>query len=103
MNEQNLTFGDAIEALKQGKLVCRKGWNGKGMFLWLKPATTIKSEWCKDTILKHIVDTNGGETDALGTICMKTADNKVLTGWLASQTDMLSNDWCIVYLVEQNN
>lgn len=103
MNEQNLTFGDAIEALKQGKLVCRKGWNGKGMFLWLKHATTIKSEWCKDQILKHIVDSNGGETEALGTICMKTADNKVLTGWLASQTDMLSNDWCIVYLVEQNN
>ena len=86
-------FGFAIQSLKEGKRVTRKGWNGKGMFLWLKPATTIKSDWCKDPMLKSIVDANGGEMEALGTICMKTADNKILTGWLASQTDMLSEDW----------
>lgn len=91
-----MNFGEAIEALKKGKKVSRAGWNGKGMFLWLKPAARIKSEWCKDPVLKDIVDSAGGETDALGTICMKTADNKVLTGWLASQTDMLSEDWVIV-------
>ena len=45
---------------------------------------------------QNLVDTNGGETEALGTICMKTADNKVLTGWLASQADMLSEDWIVV-------
>lgn len=88
-----MDFGKAISLLKQGRFVARKGWNGKGMFLWLKPATTIKSDWYKDPILKSIVDSNGGETEALGTICMKTADNKVLTGWLASQIDMLSEDW----------
>lgn len=86
-------FGFAIQSLKEGKRVTRKGWNGKGMFLWLKPATTIKSDWCKDPKLKELVDANGGEIEALGTICMKTADNKILTGWLASQTDMLSEDW----------
>lgn len=89
-------FGFAINALKQGKKVSRAGWNGKGMFLWLKTGTTIKSEWCKDPLLKSIVDAYGGEMEGLGTICMKTADNKVLTGWLASQTDMLSEDWDIV-------
>lgn len=46
--------------------------------------------------LKEIVDANNGEAEALGTICMKTADNKILTGWLASQTDMLSEDWTVV-------
>ena len=95
MNE-NLNFGDAIKALKEGKKVARKGWNGKNMWLWLKPATTIKTEWCKDPMLKEIVDANGGEAEALGTICMKTADNKILTGWLASQTDMLCEDWMVV-------
>lgn len=90
------TFGEAIEALKQGKKVARKGWNGKGMYLWLKPAATIKAEWCKDPILKDIAEANGGEVEALGTICMKTADGKILTGWLASQTDMLLEDWVIV-------
>ena len=93
---KNLTFGAAIEALKQGKKVTRMGWNGKSMYLWLKPATTIKAEWCKDPMLKEIVDANGGEAEALGTICMKTADNKILTGWLASQTDMLSEDWMVI-------
>ena len=92
----NLNFGDAIKALKEGKKVARKGWNGKNMYLWLKPAVTITAEWCKDPMLKEIVDTNGGEAEALGTICMKTADNKILTGWLASQTDMLCEDWVIV-------
>lgn len=91
------TFGEAIEALKQGKKVARKGWNGKGMYLWLKPAATIKAEWCKDPILRNIAEANGGEVEALGTICMKTADGKILTGWLASQTDMLLEDWVIVH------
>lgn len=90
------TFGQAIEALRRGFKVAREGWNGKGMFLWLKPGTIIKAEWCKDEKLKAIVDANGGEMEGLGTICMKTADNKILTGWLASQTDMLSADWVIV-------
>lgn len=91
-----MNFGKAIELLKEGHKVARQGWNGKGMYLWLKPATIIKSDWCKDPILKEIVDANGGETEALGTICMKTADNKILTGWLASQTDMLSDDWITI-------
>lgn len=91
------TFGEALEALKQGKKVARKGWNGKGMYLWLKPAATIKAEWCKDPILKDLAEATGGEVEALGTICMKTADGKILTGWLASQTDMLLDDWVIVH------
>lgn len=93
----SMNFGEALELLKQGKKVSRNGWNGKGMFLWLKPATTIKSEWCKDTMLKALVDENGGEMAALGTICMYTHDSTgrkaILTGWLASQSDMLSEDW----------
>lgn len=91
-----MNFGKAIEALKEGKKVARMGWNGKNMFLWLKPATTLKSDFLRDPILKQVVEDNGGTMDALGTICMKTADNKVLTGWLASKTDMLSDDWMVV-------
>ena len=91
-----MNFGQAIEALKQGKKVTRKGWNGKGMFLWLKPATELKSDFLRDPVLKQVVEDNGGTMNALGTVCMKTADNKVLTGWLASQTDMLSEDWEVI-------
>lgn len=95
-----IDFGAALQCLKKGYKVARKGWNGKNMFLWLKPATTIKSEWCKDPMLKELVDENGGELEALGTICMYTHDssgrNAVLTGWLASQSDMLLEDWYVL-------
>ena len=90
------TFGQAVESLKLGRKVCRRGWNGEGMFLWLKPFALVKSEWCKDPELYGIADKNGGTIEALATICMKTADNRILTGWVASQTDVLSNDWVLV-------
>ena len=94
--ETGMTFGGAIAALKQGKKVARQGWNGKGMWLWLKEGTMVKSDWCHDSALKAIADKNGGEIEALGTVCMKTADNKILSGWLASQTDVLSHDWVVI-------
>lgn len=94
--ETGMTFGGAIAALKQGKKVARQGWNGKGMWLWLKEGTMVKSDWCHDPALKSIADKNGGEIEALGTVCMKTADNKILSGWLASQTDVLSHDWVVI-------
>lgn len=90
-----MTFGQAIEAMKQGKKVARKGWNGKGMYLWLLPATEVKKEWCRDPRLIEAM----GERETLpclGSVRMFTATKEVLTGWLASQTDMLSEDWCIV-------
>lgn len=70
----SMNFGETLVLLKQGKKVSRNGWNGKGMFLWLKPATTIKSEWCKDPMLKTLVDENGGEMAALGTINCSLVD-----------------------------
>lgn len=91
-----MNFGEALEALKQGKKVAREGWNGKGMYIWLMPAASVKAEWCKEPHLKALAEYNGGEIEALGTIRMLTADKKILTGWLASQTDMLSEDWVIV-------
>lgn len=95
-----MDFGWAIDALKAGLKVTRQGWNGKGMFLWLMPATNVKAEWCKEPVLKKLAEDNGGEIPCLGTIRMYTHDSTgrkaVLTGWLASQSDMLADDW-IVY------
>ncbi len=95
-----MNFGQAIEALKAGKKVARQGWNGKGMFLWLKPAVEVQAEWCKDPMLKELAEANGGSIQALGTICMFTHDSTgrwaILTGWQASQSDMLLEDWLVV-------
>lgn len=92
---QGFGFGFAIEALKAGKKVARQGWNGKGMYLWLLPATEVKKEWVKDPQLLSVF----GERDTLpclASIRMKTATGEVLTGWLASQTDMMAEDWVLV-------
>ena len=90
-----MTFGMAVEMMKQGRKVARRGWNGKGMWLWLLPAAEVKREWCKDPRLLEVM----GERDSLsclGSIRMRTATGEVLTGWLASQTDILADDWCLV-------
>ena len=91
-----LNFGQALEALKNGRFVSRAGWNGKGMYLWVLPAAKVPVEWCKEAHLKKLAEDAGGAMDCLPSIRMKTADGKVLTGWLASQTDMFAEDWCIL-------
>lgn len=89
-------FGLAIAALQSGKRVARRGWNGKGMYLWLLPEAKVKAEWCREPHLKALAEANGGEIEALASIRMLTADKKVLTGWLASQADIMSTDWVIL-------
>lgn len=93
----SLNFGLALEALKKGHRVARAGWNGKGMWLCLgggKENVKAGDFWNPHTHAFAI--SNGGMAEVLPTIIMKTADDKVLMGWLASQTDMLADDWQIV-------
>lgn len=47
--------------------------------------------------LKEVAEANGGEIECLGSIRMMTADKKVLTGWLASQSDVLAEDWELIH------
>jgi hypothetical protein len=94
---ENLTFGQALAHLKNGGKVARKGWNGKEMFLFLLPGGIIHKEAIYDPTLKKVLENNGKDYfEGLSSIRMKTADDKILTGWLASQTDMLAEDWEIV-------
>lgn len=81
---EGMTFGLAIEAMKQENRVSRPGWNGKGM--WLR--IVIPGDDSNN------LDVNLG-MECLPYIEMKTADNK-LVPWLASQTDMLAEDWAII-------
>jgi len=93
-----LPFGKAIEALRTGKRVTREGWNGKHMFLFLLPGGTVPKSAIHDPALLKVVDAeyDGDTFDALPSIRMWTADKKILTGWLASQTDMMALDWQIL-------
>ena len=79
-----MDFGDAIRALKQGFRVAREGWNGKGMWLKLVP--------------ESLADAVAFQHEALYAapwVGMKTADEKFVP-WLASQTDVLAEDWVVV-------
>jgi len=86
-----MDFGDAVRALKDGKKVARKGWNGKGMFLYFVPAGNYSP--CTE-VAKQLVNEDGLVPYA-PYIAMKTAQGYVVP-WLASQTDILSDDWEIV-------
>ena len=119
INNPNLfDFGEAIGFLKLGKRVARQGWNGKEMFVFMRPAdsihiskvvNTIKSlpQSVKDFYRQEILDKNGDEIPEANLrsddvvkftayLCLKAADGTIVNGWLASQTDMLANDWILL-------
>lgn len=85
-----MNFGLAIEAMKKGLKVARSGWNGKGMFLYHVPAAAYPPSTEVAKTAFH------GENVPYGAyIAMKTGQGNVVP-WLASQTDMLADDWYIV-------
>lgn len=92
-----LSFGLAIEALKAGKRVSRAGWNGKGMWLVLVPGTPV-AHLRPGTPYGNA--TGLGSCEILPHIDMWTVNAErrraMLPGWVASQTDMLADDWQIV-------
>ena len=82
---QTFTFGEAISNLKRGKKVQREGWNGKGIYIEMQRP----DEYSKMTLPYIYIVTNGLITD-------NPNAPKGVVPWLASQTDMLAEDWKIV-------
>jgi hypothetical protein len=83
-----MDFSSALEQIKAGERVCRRGWNGKGMFVFLVPGSTFK-------VSRHPllgIYPEGTEINYHGHIDMRTADGTIVP-WLASQTDLLADDW----------
>lgn len=75
-----MDFGDAIKAIRRGQRVARDGWNGKGMYLFLGHPSVVPID----------------PLPIVPAVCMKTAQNTIVVGWLASQTDLLSDDWQVL-------
>jgi uncharacterized protein DUF2829 len=89
-----MNFGQAIEALKQGKRVSRSGWNGKGMFLILIPGSKIPVS--ADRPLGQAAPELVGKTiDYQPHIDIWTAQ-ETLVPWIPSQSDVLAEDWGVV-------
>lgn len=88
MNTNNMSFSEALAFVKLGKLMQRKNWNGKNMFIFLVPGSTFN---VNRPPLKGIFD-EGTVINYHAHIDMRTADGTIVP-WLCSQTDMLADDW----------
>lgn len=83
-----MNFGQAIEVLKNGKKAARKGWNGKNQYIEL--ATNI-------SYVNAIGDIVNCNHEAIGNKAIAfVGTSGVQMGWLASQADMLAEDWHVV-------
>ena len=71
-----VTFGVALEGMKREQRWTRQGWNGKGMYVFLH-------------------NFSDDDTHVEPVFCMFTAQGKIQPGWLASQADMLAEDWVV--------
>lgn len=83
-----LTFGLAIEAAKRGSKISRKGWNGKGQYVELATAISYKD------VVGSVV--NAEHKDIGNRAFAFVGTSGVQLGWMASQADMLADDWTIV-------
>lgn len=102
-----MNFGQAIEALKEGKRVQRTGWNGKGLFVFMQVPSTINREIVpkmqslpqsvKDEFERRFNDPNE-QIDAIyydNQLALVNSSN-LINGWAASVSDSLANDWVIL-------
>ena len=76
------TFSDALIFLKRGSRVYRQGWNGKGQWIKLETSNSMDSEMSLPYLYIHTVQGD-------------------LVPWLASQTDLLANDWEVMIEIEK--
>jgi hypothetical protein len=84
-----MSFGMAIEAAKKGMRIARKGWNGKGMYVFLADGMDFHT-------YADLSEFEEIGVKVLDCLCMRTADGSICPGWLASQTDMLADDWTVL-------
>lgn len=88
---ENMNFGGAIEAMKSGCKVARKGWNGHGQFAYYVPPASYPAQ-------TGVAQAHFGESAMVpyrGYLALKTAQEDVAT-WAPSCSDALAEDWVIV-------
>ena len=100
-----MNFSQALESLKLGSKIQREGWNGKGMYLTLVQGYPVNGHLNADSVESEVEgETQGKAGQMLSHIVMKTAGDSQFWGagysdyvpWLASQTDILAEDWNIL-------
>lgn len=92
-----MDFGKALEAVKKGATIARESWNGKNQFVYLITAEELSNG------LKYGYGEYSGEPRFVDVLAIKTSSNAIQVGWLATQTDMLADDWYVVGNGDNNN
>ncbi len=98
--EETLNFGQAIEALKEGKRVARKGWNGKGLFVFMQvpaeiPEQVIPHMQSLPQSVKDEFAKRGGSIKYANQMAIVNPDSSI-NGWVPSSSDTLAIDWCVL-------
>lgn len=101
-----VSFAAALEAVKQGHRARRVGWNGKGMFVFIQKGSIEAGKYgfTEPPVANHPSTMNGvsfglfelgdkGTVTRMPCVCLQAADGSIVTGWTASQVDMLAVDW----------
>lgn len=96
--EATFSFGDAIKYMKRGLRVARKGWNGKGMYVFcgFDFAFGTKADLSEFNPTEDPECTEENKVYVYDCLVLRTADKKLQPGWLASQSDMLAEDWMFI-------
>jgi hypothetical protein len=103
--DQRLDFGAALRAAKAGKQIARKGWNGKNMFVFLNKgnydfpngkSNGESNDYIEGVNIELFETGDVGTVTRLPNLNMRSASGATVTGWLASQTDLLAEDWNII-------
>lgn len=98
--QTNLSFGQAVEAAKEGKSIRREGWNGKGLIVFMQvpstiPADTIPKMQSLPQSVKDELKNRGGSISYSNQMALLNPDNTI-NGWAPSVSDTLAEDWCIL-------
>lgn len=94
-----MKFGEAIEHARNGKKITREGWNGKGMYVYMTEGRTIPTDtWVARLPSQEITEAERerGHIIVGDHLDMMSAQGVRIIGWLASQTDMLADDWQVL-------
>lgn len=96
--EATFSFGDAIKYMKRGLRVARKGWNGKGMYVFYASDFQFgtKADLSEFNPTEDPECTEKNKVYVYDCLVLRTADKKLQPGWLASQSDMLAEDWMFI-------
>lgn len=96
-----MKLGQVLERVAQGCVAQRQGWNGKGMYIFMRPADTIAVNIITNirslpAIVKEHLIFKGQPVKFNQYLCMYNAKGEIVNGWLASQEDLLADDWDVI-------